>query len=146
MFPPFLTAARILPMPLTHKERAERRELIAKAVAAGESKYEVARRLRVCERTVKYACSVHGVQIRGTRRVFPRTGPLRVLAAVLRADPGESIPAIAVKLGVSKQYVFQVVQECWRLGIKTGRWLPPQPKPAPLTPGTAQTMMRSANG
>jgi len=125
-------------MRLTLGERAERRKVLAAAVAAGEHPADVARRFKVTIEQVRLSCQEHGVGRSGyTRRVQLSFtgGPLRVLAAILRSEDRDTLTSIAAALGVSKQYVWKVASECWRLGIPTGRWKPPKPKPAPLDPG-----------
>ncbi len=48
--------------PLTHAQRFERRAAIAKAVKSGASLSTAARRFRVTLKTIRDACTEHGVR------------------------------------------------------------------------------------
>jgi hypothetical protein len=118
-------------MTLSHRERAERRRLMALAVQSGESVHEVARRHRVSAQCVRLASAEQGIAVRGRRvPIYAPAGALRIYAAISRAGPGDSLATVGERLGVTKQRVWQVLQEGWRLGLPTGRWEPPAEAPA----------------
>lgn len=119
-------------MVLTHEERVYRRQKMAEAVETGESVFEVARRFKVSRQCVWLACQEQGVIGKSRRRVrapHAPDSPLRIYAAIQRAEVTDSLATVGKRLGVSKQRVFQVCQEAWRYGLKTGKWMPPAKKP-----------------
>lgn len=103
---------------LSHAGRLERRREIAKAIAAGQSVYEVCQQFEVSRETIRKAADEHGVKIPGTRRlqsVRRKSKLLHVLADLLNTS--DSYPQIAQRQNVTRTYVTQVVDEARKAGL-----------------------------
>lgn len=93
---------------LTHQQRAERREAIRQAVAAGRDRHEVAARFGVTLNTV-YRSSGGFPRLR-----FPQRRVVDMMVAILR---GEAQASIAQRFGVSRQRVNQLRGDMRRVGF-----------------------------
>lgn len=103
---------------MTHEERAARRALLAKAVEAGESVFDVAGRFGVSAQTVHAAAKAAGLKWANGRRVSA-PGAFAVLAAVW--DGERTMLEVARQFGVSKQYVSLVYRDAVRAGLPVPR-------------------------
>ncbi len=101
---------------MTHRERADRRRVMATRVAEGLSLRDVAKEFGVRSETVADACIENGVPI--PSRPKPgrsSTSALKILAKLY--DPNLSMLDISASLGVTMGWVSTVYHIANRLGI-----------------------------
>ena len=106
------------PPHLSHPARAARRAAIAAEVAAGGKVEQVAARHGVSVQTAQVACRMAGLAAPNPNRARTASrsvATLAIVAALMHTDETEA--EIAVRMGISKQWVNQVKRDAIAAGL-----------------------------
>lgn len=101
---------------LSHEDRRKRREEIAQFIAAGHTRKEAMRKFNVSTGQVDRSCIENGVTAPYDATIgrSKNWSFCRVLSHLLM---GKSRQEVAAELGVSRQYVYQVIDQAISHGL-----------------------------
>lgn len=106
------------PKGVSHQSLKERRSEMASRFKQGMSVADIAAMFDVSKPTVRAACKEHRVIIPPHRHI----GALKMLSALNRAKPGDSVASIAKLVGVTRGYAYSVWKEANTLGLLAPLW------------------------
>ena len=102
-------------MPLTHPERAERRQKIA-AYCVAHPLTDAVKQFKVSRTLAQAACAEHGVTPPASPRTLPDPSRLRLIAALVNTT--KSYSSLGVAYGVTRQAIEAFAKRCTAAGLK----------------------------